>query len=253
MNINKDKYTFDDFVEVIKILRSPEGCPWDKEQTHESLKGNLIEESYEFLSEIDKNNIDGMREELGDVLLQVLLHSQIAKDENEFDINDVIDGITKKMIFRHPHVFGDKKADDGEKAYDIFKEQKNKEKHFTKQVDVLKSIPDSFPALMKSQKTVSKLTKLQPDFFKKSVEENINKLKQMVTVLDNSLTEEELGNILQQISFLAKAADIDSEIALSNANKKIVTKFEKIEDEIIIDDKDITQITAEEFEKYWHN
>ena len=154
MDINKPKYDFNDFVEIIKILRSPNGCPWDKEQTHESLKSNLIEESYEFLSEIDKNNIEGMQEELGDVLLQVLMHAQIAQDNGSFNINDVIDGIAKKMVFRHPHVFGEDKAATSDNALDLFNQQKQKEKHFDKQVDVLKSIPESYPALIKAQKTV---------------------------------------------------------------------------------------------------
>jgi tetrapyrrole methylase family protein/MazG family protein len=110
MDINKPKYDFNDFVEIIKILRSPNGCPWDRAQTHETIKSNLIEESYEFLSEIDKKNIEGMQEELGDVLLQVVMHAEIAKSDKEFDINDVIDGIAKKMIFRHPHVFEAEKA-----------------------------------------------------------------------------------------------------------------------------------------------
>ena len=152
MDINKPKYDFNDFVEIIKILRSPNGCPWDRAQTHETIKSNLIEESYEFLSEIDKNNVEGMKEELGDVLLQVLLHAQIAKDDNEFDINDVIDGIAKKMVFRHPHVFGEDTATNSDNALDLFNKQKDKEKHFEKRVDVLKSIPESYPALIKAQK-----------------------------------------------------------------------------------------------------
>ena len=253
MDINKSKYDFNDFVEIIQILRSPNGCPWDREQTHESLKSNLIEESYEFLSEIDKNNVSGMKEELGDVLLQILLHSQIAKDNNAFDINDVIDGIAKKMIFRHPHVFGNDKATTVDNALDLFKQQKEKEKHFTKQVDVLKSIPESYPSLMKAQKTVSKLNKIQPDFFKKSVNENISLLKEKVSDLGNNISEEKIGEVLWQVVTLAKSVDVDAEIALSNINKKMVEKFEKVEDEVIKNNEKLEEMKAEKFEEYWEN
>ena len=241
MDINKPKYDFNDFVEIIKILRSPNGCPWDRAQTHETIKSNLIEESYEFLSEIDKKNIEGMQEELGDVLLQVLLHAQIAKDDNEFDINDVIDGIAKKMVFRHPHVFGEDTATNSDNALDLFNKQKDKEKHFEKRVDVLKSIPESYPALIKAQKTSSKLNKIQPDYFKKSVEENTEILKQTVAKLDN-INEETIGEILWQVVTLAKVADVDAEIALTNINKKIIENNEKIE-----------EMDSKNFEKYWKN
>jgi len=251
MDINKPKYDFNDFVEIIKILRSPNGCPWDKEQTHESLKSNLIEESYEFLSEIDKKSTDGMKEELGDVLLQVLMHSQIAQDDGKFDINDVVDGIAKKMVFRHPHVFGEDTAVTSDNALDLFNQQKQKEKHFDKQVDVLKSIPESYPALIKAQKTVSKLNKMQPDFFKKSVEENMNLLKLKVSDLDD-INEENIADILWQVVKLAKSADIDAEIVLANKNRKIVEKFEKVEDKIIENNEDLTKMDRKNFEKYWN-
>jgi len=253
MDISKPKYDFDDLVEVISILRSPNGCPWDKVQTHESLKSNLIEEAYEFLSEVDKKNVEGMTEELGDVLLQVVMHAQIANDEEKFNINDVIDGITKKMIFRHPHVFGEDTAVDSENALDLFNQQKDKEKHFAKQVDVLKSIPESYPALIKAEKTASKLNKIQPNFFKKSVEENVDILKSKVLELDNNITEEKIGDILWQIVTLAKVADVDAEIALTNKNKKIVNNFEEAEDNIIKDNKKVEEIDTENFKNYWKN
>ena len=252
MDINKPKYDFNDFVEIIKILRSPNGCPWDRAQTHETIKSNLIEESYEFLSEIDKKNIEGMQEELGDVLLQVLLHAQIAKDDNEFDINDVIDGIAKKMVFRHPHVFGEDTAVNSDNALDLFNKQKDKEKHFEKRVDVLKSIPESYPALIKAQKTSSKLNKIQPDYFKKSVEENTEILKQTVAKIEK-INEESIGEILWQVVTLAKVADVDAEIALTNINKKIIEKFENVENKIIENNEKIEEMDSKNFEKYWKN
>jgi len=193
-----------------------------------------------------------MKEELGDVLLQVLMHAQIAQDDGKFDINDVIDGIAKKMVFRHPHVFGEDKAVTSDNALDLFNQQKQKEKHFDKQVDVLKSIPESYPALIKAEKTASKLNKIQPNFFKKTVEENVELLKQTVVELDN-VNEETIGKILWQVVTLAKIANVDAEIALTSINKRIVEKFENVENKIIENNKKIEEIDGETFKKYWEN
>ena len=150
LDLNKERYDFNDFVEVIRILRSPNGCKWDMSQTHKSIKNSLIEEAYELLNEIEKDDADGMKEELGDVLLQVVLHSQIADDEKRFSINEVVDGITKKMIFRHPHVFGDTTADSLSEAYDLFYNRKSIEKHYENLTDEIGRIPEAFTALMRS-------------------------------------------------------------------------------------------------------
>ena len=173
MNINKEKYTFNDFVDIISELRSENGCPWDKEQTHESLRKNLIEESYEFIQEVDSKSERGMCEELGDILLQVLLHAQIAKDEGMFNIDDVIDGIAKKMIFRHPHVFGENKAENAEEALKFFYQSKNKEKELKSKAEEIAHVPEELPALIKSYKMYSKLEKIQPKRFTGNFNDNI--------------------------------------------------------------------------------
>ncbi len=258
MDINKEKYTFDDFVKIISILRSENGCPWDREQTHESLRKNLIEESYEFIHEADANSKEGMCEELGDVLLQVVLHSQIAKDDGEFDINDVIDGIAKKMIFRHPHVFGDKKAENVDEALRLFKQSKNKEKKIGSKAEEIGHVPEDLPALMKSYKMFSHLEKIQSSYFTGKfddymgkLEEEIAELKEAYNKKDIGNFEEELGDVLTATVALGHTMKVDSEIALNKCFKKILNRVKIIEKLSSESGKKIDEITDAEFVKYW--
>lgn len=258
MDTNKEKYSFEDFVEIIRILRSENGCPWDREQTHESLRKNFIEESYEFINEVDTNSQKGMCEELGDVLLQILLHSQIAKDEGEFDINDVIDGIAKKMIFRHPHVFGDKKATDTDEALMYFKQSKNKEKKLNSKSEEIAHVPEELPALMKCYKMYSHLEKMQPDYFNGSFEsymkktkEELNELEQAYNNKDIKNFEEEVGDVLTTVVGLGHIMKIDAEIALNKSFKKVLNRIIKIEEMAFCDGKNIEEISGEEFYDYW--
>lgn len=259
MDINKEKYTFDDFVKIISILRSENGCPWDREQTHESLRKNLIEESYEFIHEADANSKEGMCEELGDVLLQVVLHSQIAKDNGEFDINDVIDGIAKKMIFRHPHVFGDKKAKNVDEALSFFKQSKNKEKKLESKAEEIGHVPEDLPALMKSYKMFSHLEKIQPncftgkfDDYMEKLEEEIAELKEAYNNMNIGNFEEELGDVLTMTVALGHTMAVDSEIALNKSFKKILNRIKIIEKLSKERGKKIDEITYTEFIECWN-
>ena len=258
MDINKERYTFEDFKEIIAILRSPNGCPWDKEQTHESIRKNLIEESYEFIHEVDSSSKEGMCEELGDVLLQVLLHSQIAKDNNEFTIDDVIDGIAKKMIFRHPHVFEKDKASTSTEAFDIFKQRKEKEKKFKNKIEEIEHIPEDFPSLIKGYKLISKLGKIQPDIwtnefddYYKKTEEELNELKNAYIARNMDSIEDELGDVLMTIVALGKSMDVDSEVALSRSFTKVLKRLRNIENSCLENGEKIEEISAKRFLDYW--
>lgn len=260
MDTNKEKYTFDDFVEIIRTLRSENGCPWDREQTHKSLRKNLIEESYEFIQEVDSNSAEGMCEELGDVLLQVLLHSQIAKDEGSFTIDDVIDGIAKKMIFRHPHVFGEKKATNSEEALKFFNQSKNKEKSLKSKAEEIGHVPQELPALIKSYKMYSKLEKIQPAIFTGKFEDYIKKVKEELGELekayDNKDTEnfeEELGDVLTTVVSLGHTMNIDSEIALNKNFMKILNRIRIIEEKFLKEGEKLDNIMPEEFITYWES
>ena len=258
MDINKEKYTFDDFVEIIKELRSENGCPWDREQTHESLRKNLIEESYEFIQEVDANSQEGMREELGDVLLQVLLHSQIASDEGQFTINDVIDGIAKKMIFRHPHVFGEQKAKNSEDALKFFTQCKNKEKKLKSKAEEIAHVPEELPALIKSYKMHSKLKKMKLGKFSYEFNDCISKLKSELNELERAYNnndmenfEEELGDVLTSVVSVGNVVGVDSEIALNKNFKKILNRIKIIEEKCLSKGQNIDEIPPEAFGEYW--
>ena len=259
MDTNKDRYTFDDFVEIISTLRSENGCPWDREQTHESLRKNLIEESYEFIHEVDTNSKEGMCEELGDVLLQVLLHAQIAKDEGMFDINDVITGIAKKMINRHPHVFGEEKAQNADDALKLFIQSKNKEKSLKSKSEAMGHVPEDLPALMKSYKMYSHLEKMQPEVFSGNFNEYINKVREELDELEMAYNkkeqdnfEEELGEVLTTVVSLGHTMKVDSEIALNKNFKKILNRIKKIEEISLKNEKNIENMPGEKFLEYWN-
>ncbi len=156
----KEKYSIGDLIELVKILRSPEGCPWDREQTHRSIRRDLLEEAYEVADAIDRGSSESLCEELGDLLLQVVFHAQIASESGEFDFSDAVDGVCKKMILRHPHVFGDVSADSTEEVLKNWDAIKRKEKNLKSPAEELDSVAHTLPALMRAAKISSKCKKL---------------------------------------------------------------------------------------------
>ena len=156
----KENYSIGDLIELVKILRSPEGCPWDREQTHRSIRRDLLEEAYEVADAIDRGSSESLCEELGDLLLQVVFHAQIASESSEFDFSDAVDGVCKKMILRHPHVFGDVSADSTEEVLKNWDAIKRKEKNLKSPAEELDSVAHTLPALMRAAKISSKCKKL---------------------------------------------------------------------------------------------
>jgi len=175
----KSNYKIDDLLEIMRILRSPEGCPWDREQTHTTIKKNIIEEAYEAADAIGQNDDEALCEELGDVLLQIIFHAQMAKETGEFDFDKVCDGICRKLILRHPHVFGEVKADTAEKVLDNWAEIKKAEKGQADTTDVMNAVARSLPALMRGQKIAKAAIKgeiLQPTQRQSGAEDKISAL-----------------------------------------------------------------------------
>ncbi len=214
MELKKDKYTFDDLVEIIEKLRSPEGCPWDREQTHQSIRANMIEEAYELVEAIENENPEKIADESGDVLLQVMLHAQIGKDDGEYDINDVTDMISRKMIQRHPHVFGDVSVENSEevlKNWDAIKREDREQKSIT---DELKGVSAYVPTLMRAKKIAKKAKKAGYDYKGQAI---------------SAKTEEEFGKLLFDIAVLAGANGIDPEVALSKQINNFIEDFERFE------------------------
>ncbi len=226
----KESYNFQDLVNIVKILREPGGCPWDREQTHQSIRENFLEETYEVLEAIDTLNPELLKEELGDVLLQVVLHADMARDEEWFEINGVCNDICQKLIIRHPHVFGDvsvNSTDDVLKNWDDIKRQTKKQKT---QSEAMASIPATYPALMKAQKVQSKAKKAGFDWdnadgaFLK-IEEESKELQIALQSGDKACIEDELGDLLFSAVNVARFCDCDAETALEKATQKFMKRF----------------------------
>jgi len=230
----KDKYSFEEFINIIETLLGENGCPWDREQTHQSLKQNLIEESYEVIDAIDNNDMPNLCEELGDVLLQIIFHSQLAQKEGHFDINDVITKISQKMILRHPHVFSDVKAETSEEVLKNWDEIKKEEKGYSNTTDTLKSVPKSLPALIRAFKVQNKAAKVGFDFDNiqqvyDKVYEELNELKIAYKSGNEKDIIDEFGDVLFSLVNISRFLNINPEFALTNAVEKFINRFEYIE------------------------
>ena len=235
-------------IEIIEILRSENGCKWDREQTHATLRRNMLEEAYEAVDAIDDNDAKHLKEELGDVLLQVVLHSQIAKEEKTFDIEDVAKGISDKLIHRHPHVFGDVKVSSTDEILDNWEKLKKEEKpHRT---SIMDGISKSQAALMSAQKISKKAVGVG---FEWPNEESLydcvySEIKEFKEAKTQEEKEDELGDILFAVVNLARWNKIDAEQALITANRKFVSRFKAMEQNA---EKELEHLTLEEWDNLW--
>ena len=253
----KRKYTMDDFIDIMKKLRAPDGCPWDKEQTHASIRNNFLEETYEVVDAIDRNDSVDMCEELGDVLMQVVFHAVMAEEEEKFNFSDVVDGVCKKLVYRHPHVFGDVVAETSEKVLDNWDKLKRVEKSQETYTDTLKSVPAAFPALLRAQKVQKRASKAGYDFT--DVSEAFSKIGEETCELENELSKgdktaltDEIGDLLFSIVNVGRILGIDCEEALSRSTVKFTDRFEKAENYIIADGYDIKELSADKLDEYWN-
>ena len=230
----KEKYTMEDLLQIMKILRSPGGCPWDREQDHRSIRSCFLEETYEAVEAIDTGDADLLREELGDVLLQVVFHSQLESEAGRFDFSDVADGICKKMIVRHPHVFGDVQVHSSEEVLQNWDAIKKKTKRQKTQAEVLKSVSPALPALMRSAKVQQKAEKSGarlPDGAGalRRVEEETARLGEAIRRDDRDACVDELGNLLFSVVNVARFLNLEPEQSLSLACNKFIERFAKAE------------------------
>ena len=235
-------------IEIIDILRSPNGCKWDREQTHDTLKRNMLEEAYEAVDAINDNDSKHLKEELGDVLLQVVLHAQISKEEGEFDIEDVAKTLNEKLIHRHPHVFGDVKVQNTQEILDNWEKLKKEEKPHRK--SVMDGISKSQSALMSAQKISKKAVSV--GFEWPDEQELLRCVMSEFDEFKNAKTpdekEDEFGDILFAVVNLARWNKIDAEQALLRANKKFMARFRVMEE---LATKDLNEYTLSEWDTLW--
>lgn len=256
VKINKKCYDMNNLIDIMETLRSEDGCKWDIKQTHESLREYLIEEAYEVVDAINKEDIDGVCEELGDVLLQVVFHSQIAKEEGYFNIWDVISNICYKLIYRHPHVFGNQEARNDKEAIDNWNEMKDKEKSITSYTQRLENVTKTLPSLLKSYKIQDKASDVGFDWdnvedaFKK-VEEEMLEVKETLEGDDKVRQEEEIGDLLFAIVNVCRYTGVNPETALNKTINKFIKRFSYIENEGKKQKKDLKDMTLEEMDKLW--
>ena len=231
---SKPSYNFQDLMEIVRILRHPGGCSWDREQTHQSIRRNFLEEAYEVAEAIDEDDPDHLKEELGDVLLQVMFHTSIEEDAGRFDLDDVADGVCKKLIYRHPHVFGDVKVSSTGEILANWEELKKKEKHQETQADAVDAVARTLPALWRAEKMKKKAAKAGFDWRDVSgaldkLSEELDELKAAALTGDGDPTEE-LGDLLLAAVSVARFVDADPEDALHGACDKFSARFRKTEE-----------------------
>ena len=252
----KDNYNIDDLIRIVSLLRSENGCPWDKEQTHKSLKSDFIEEVCEAIEAIDLEDSSLLREELGDVLLQVVFHTSIETDAGNFNFDDVCDEVSKKLIVRHPHVFGDtvvNNTDDVLKNWDKIKKETKGQETYT---DTLKSVAKSLPALMRAQKIGKRAMRAGFDYSSaedafKALESEKTELSEAVLSGNSENIFEEFGDLLFSCVNLARHLGIDAEQALTQASDKFIRRFEKAEEFINYDSFDMKELEPEKLDEYW--
>ena len=247
---------FAKLVEVISILRSPNGCPWDKEQTHDSLKNHAIEETYEMIEAIESGNPQKLADELGDVLLQVLLHSQIASETDDFDISDVCRKIREKLIRRHPHVFQNLEVSGIDEIWKNWEQIKREETGHEDRKSALDGIPNTMPALMRANKISKNAARTGFDW--PNLESVLEKLEEETTELQEAIQnkndehiKEEIGDMIFTLVNIARFQNIDPEEALRGTISKFTSRFSHIEKHAKNTNRDIHDLSMDEMEEVW--
>jgi tetrapyrrole methylase family protein/MazG family protein len=249
--LKKDLNKFDTLVEIIARLRGPNGCPWDKEQTHASLRANLLAETYEVLEALDKGDATQLSEELGDLLLQIVLHAQIAKDSGEFEIGDVVQNITSKIIRRHPHIFGKVKVKDAEEVMHNWEDLKKGERE--EGTSMLEGVPRDMPALAYALEISRRAVRV--GFEWENIEGVIDKLAEEIREVkdarDREEKEREYGDLLFTLVNVARWEGIDAEAALRGANRRFFKRFARMEEMCRQRRVDFSKLSFKEKDQLW--
>ena len=253
-SLNSQPSSFSKLCEIVAQLRAPGGCPWDREQTHESLLPQLIEEAYEVAGAVRTKDDANFREELGDLLLLIVMHAEIAREAGRFDIDNVIDDVTEKLIRRHPHVFGKSDARDSGavlKQWESIKRAEKTGKHY------LDGLPTALPALMRAQKAQSKAARVNFDWTElrdviAKIEEEVAEAKSAISSQDRQAIKDESGDLLFAVVNLARKCKLDAEGALQSATDKFVARFNQLEDELKLRGKKLGDVDLAELDAIWN-
>ena len=254
MKKDKSAEQFIKLLDIVEKLRGPDGCPWDKEQTPASLLPYFLEETYEVIESIDQSNWDNLKEELGDVMLHIALQAQISKEEGRFTIFDSLVNINKKLVHRHPHVFGDEKADMASHAKKNWEAIKHEEKKRESRLD---GVPLALPALTRAQRLQEKASYAGFDWDNidkvwGKLDEEIDELREADKIKNRSNLEEEIGDVLFSVVNLARHLKLDSEDLLRKANAKFVNRFKAIEKELAKRGKTVDEAKLDEMDELWN-
>lgn len=233
----KDNYTIDELLEIMSFLRSEQGCPWDREQTHQSLRENMIEEAYETVDAIDSGSPERLCDELGDVLMQVVFHAQMASEQHRFNFSDVVAAICRKLITRHTHLFGSDQASTAEAVIDNWEKNKKREKGHKNQTQVLQDVPKTLPALQRSYKIQQKAAHVGFDWSdvsgpKQKILEELKEIEAAIQQTDkrpNDSLESEVGDLLFSVVNYARHLRIQPELALNRSTEKFISRFAAME------------------------
>ena len=253
-----NKIDINDLINLIEVLRGDEGCPWDREQTHESIKNAIVEESYEVKDAIENEDDNALIEELGDVLLHVIFHSSIGKEDGYFDFNDVVEGIYNKMINRHPHIFKNQEICNSEEVVQNWDEIKKEEKGFETVTDELNAVAKALPALIRAHKIQNKAKKVGFDWDNvedaaKKVVEELNEVLDAYNTENKGNITEEVGDLLFSCVNVARFLNIDEEEALNNTTDKFIRRFSYIEEQANKLGKNLKEMSLEEMDKLWND
>jgi MazG family protein len=248
---------FEQLLEIMSRLRGPGGCPWDREQTRASLKAHLIEEAYEVIEAIEAGRAEPLREELGDLLFQVVFHAQIARERNEFEMADVLQRLVGKMLGRHPHVFGSATVDTPREALAQWEAIKGREAAATGRArSVVDGVPRALPALLRAQRLSSKAARVNFDWPNAraawdKVEEEIREAGEALAVGDHARFGEELGDVLFSLVNVARLSSLDAEDVLQAANEKFRRRFMAMESELDARGASVATVSSEDLERAW--
>lgn len=253
--IKKD-YTFDDLIDIMKMLRGDNGCPWDKEQTHQSIKYCLLEEACEAMDALDNKQPDDFADELGDLLLQIVFHAEMAREANTFSMQDVLNHICNKLISRHSHIFGNDQTASADEVLKLWEKNKKKEKGLSSQTEAMRDVCSYLPALMRAQKVQKKAASVGFDWDSvdgamEKLAEELSELRAASVEQDTAHIEEELGDLLFSCVNVSRFLKVNAEEALEKATDKFITRFEKIELAAKQMGKELNDMSLSEMDALW--